>query len=210
VLELPAIAQQGDDVLLVHRARKYQAPPRLEREQEQRRSGRSERSQAGGGAPARRPPRPRAARRWPAPSRRDRQIHSPSHSPGLGALALVRDCGQFGAVSKTVDGRKVVRGFESLPLRLKAVIERKRGVSPTPAGRLNACPLRTYFRQGSSPRSSEHGESVTRMGKQHPRLSRRRPKPCPRPGFLTEAVQTPARLNVTCVTPLGEEVASTS
>jgi hypothetical protein len=26
----------------------------------------------------------------------------------------------------------------------------------------------------------------------------------------TEAVQTPARVNVTCVTPLGEEVASTS
>ena len=54
MLELPAIAQQGDDVLLVHPARKYQAPPRLEREQEQRRSGRSERCQAGGGAPARR------------------------------------------------------------------------------------------------------------------------------------------------------------
>ena len=29
-------------------------------------------------------------------------------------------------------------------------------------------------------------------------------------GFSTEAVQTPARLNVTCVTPLGEEVASSS
>ena len=32
----------------------------------------------------------------------------------------------------------------------------------------------------------------------------------PRPGFSVEAVQTPARVNVTCVTPLGEEVASTS
>jgi hypothetical protein len=32
----------------------------------------------------------------------------------------------------------------------------------------------------------------------------------PRPGFSTEAVQAPARVNVTCVTPLGEEVASTS
>ena len=31
-----------------------------------------------------------------------------------------------------------------------------------------------------------------------------------RPGFATEAVQTAARVNVTCVTPLGEEVASTS
>jgi hypothetical protein len=35
-------------------------------------------------------------------------------------------------------------------------------------------------------------------------------EPYPRPGFSTEAVQTPARVNVTCVTPLGEEVASTS
>ena len=32
----------------------------------------------------------------------------------------------------------------------------------------------------------------------------------PRPGFSTKAVQTPARLNVTWVTPLGEEVASMS
>ena len=32
----------------------------------------------------------------------------------------------------------------------------------------------------------------------------------PRAGFSTEAVQTRARVNVTCVTPLGEEVASTS
>ena len=31
----------------------------------------------------------------------------------------------------------------------------------------------------------------------------------PRPGFSTEAVQTPVRVNVTWVTPLGEEVAST-
>jgi hypothetical protein len=34
-------------------------------------------------------------------------------------------------------------------------------------------------------------------------------EPYPRPGFSTEAVQIPARVNVTCVTPLGEEVAST-
>ena len=33
--------------------------------------------------------------------------------------------------------------------------------------------------------------------------------PTPRPGVLDRAVQTPARVNVTCVTPLGEEVAST-
>ena len=32
----------------------------------------------------------------------------------------------------------------------------------------------------------------------------------PAPRVSTEAVQTPARVNVTCVTPLGEEVASTS
>jgi hypothetical protein len=37
-----------------------------------------------------------------------------------------------------------------------------------------------------------------------------RSRALPRPGFSTEAVQTPARVNVTCVTPLGEEVASTS
>jgi hypothetical protein len=30
------------------------------------------------------------------------------------------------------------------------------------------------------------------------------------PRVLDEAVQTPARVNVTCVTPLGEDVASTS
>jgi hypothetical protein len=29
-------------------------------------------------------------------------------------------------------------------------------------------------------------------------------------GFPTEAIYTPARVNVTCVTPLGEEVVSTS
>jgi hypothetical protein len=34
-------------------------------------------------------------------------------------------------------------------------------------------------------------------------------EPYPRPGLSTEAVQPPARVNVTCVTPLGEEVAST-
>jgi hypothetical protein len=31
-----------------------------------------------------------------------------------------------------------------------------------------------------------------------------------RPGFSTEAIHTAARVNVTCVTPLGEELASTS
>jgi len=29
----------------------------------------------------------------------------------------------FGAVSKTVDGRKVVRGFETLPLRFGGLVE---------------------------------------------------------------------------------------
>jgi hypothetical protein len=37
-----------------------------------------------------------------------------------------------------------------------------------------------------------------------------RAKPYPALGFSTEAVHTPARMNVTWVTPLGEEVASTS
>jgi hypothetical protein len=43
-----------------------------------------------------------------------------------------------------------------------------------------------------------------------PRLLHERAKPTarPRPGTSTEAIQT-ARVNVTCVTPLGEEVAST-
>jgi hypothetical protein len=36
-----------------------------------------------------------------------------------------------------------------------------------------------------------------------------RAKPYPAPGCSTEAVYTPARVNVTCATPLGEEVAST-
>jgi hypothetical protein len=34
--------------------------------------------------------------------------------------------------------------------------------------------------------------------------------PYPRAGYWTEAVQAPARVNVTCVTPLGAEVASIS
>jgi hypothetical protein len=45
------------------------------------------------------------------------EIHSPLHSPAMLIPVVMRDCGGFGAVSKTVDGRKVVRGFESLPLR---------------------------------------------------------------------------------------------
>ena len=44
-----------------------------------------------------------------------------------------------------------------------------------------------------------------------PRLSDRHEPAAPRrPGFSVEAVQTSTRVNVTCVTPLGEEVASTS
>jgi hypothetical protein len=55
---------------------------------------------------------------------------------------------------------------------------------------------------GNSPRSSSR--PMTRG------VSRFRLEPYPRPGFSTAAVHTPARVNVTCVTPLGEEVASTS
>jgi hypothetical protein len=43
-----------------------------------------------------------------------------------------------------------------------------------------------------------------------PSTTQREPAVAAAPGFSTEAVQTPARVNVTCVTPLGEEVASTS
>jgi hypothetical protein len=61
-------------------------------------------------------------RSWPGLLLRRRteaaaEIHSPLHSPGTQAPVLMRRSGRFGAVSKTVDGRKVVRGFESLPLR---------------------------------------------------------------------------------------------
>ncbi|WP_225859116.1 transposase [Streptomyces albicerus] len=40
--------------------------------------------------------------------------------------------------------------------------------------------------------------------------SRDRRRPHPRSGSSVEAVQRPTRVNVTCVTPLGEEAASTS
>jgi hypothetical protein len=52
-----------------------------------------------------------------ASHKRPAEIHSPLHSPAMLIPVVMRDCGGFGAVSKTVDGRKVVRGFESLPLR---------------------------------------------------------------------------------------------
>jgi hypothetical protein len=45
-----------------------------------------------------------------------------------------------------------------------------------------------------------HGSQPTVTGSFAPR----------RPGCSAEAVQIPARVNVTCVTPLGEEVASIS
>src|SRR6266545_1916156 len=52
-----------------------------------------------------------------ASPKRRAEIHSPLHSPGTQAPVVMRHCGRFGAVSKTVVGRKVHRGFESLPLR---------------------------------------------------------------------------------------------
>jgi Phage integrase family len=45
------------------------------------------------------------------------EIHSPLQSPGILIPVVMRDCGGFDAVSKTVDGGNVVREFESLPLR---------------------------------------------------------------------------------------------
>jgi hypothetical protein len=36
----------------------------------------------------------------------------------------MRHCGRFGAVSKIADGRTVVRGFESVPLRYKNELSR--------------------------------------------------------------------------------------
>jgi hypothetical protein len=47
------------------------------------------------------------------------EIHSPLYSPGTQAPVVMRHCGRFGAVSKTVVGLTVHRGFESLPLRYK-------------------------------------------------------------------------------------------
>jgi hypothetical protein len=48
------------------------------------------------------------------------EIHSPLYSPGTQTPVVMRHCGRFGAVSKTVVGLTVHRGFESLPLRLRA------------------------------------------------------------------------------------------
>ena len=47
------------------------------------------------------------------------EIHSPLHSPGIPIPVVMRDCGRFDAVSKTVVGLSVHRGFESLPLRFR-------------------------------------------------------------------------------------------
>src|SRR5918999_1363665 len=48
------------------------------------------------------------------------EIHSPLYSPGTQTPVVMRHCGRFGAVSKTVVGLTVHRGFESLPLRFRA------------------------------------------------------------------------------------------
>jgi hypothetical protein len=80
------------------------------------------------------------------------------------------------------------------------------GLWTTPAGAGAAC-------QGESVANSSDGpDSVAGCGRSWPRHGPRSGPawPLPAPGFSTEAVQVPARVNVTCVTPLGEEVASTS
>ena len=51
------------------------------------------------------------------------EIHSPLYSPGTRTPAVMRHCGRLAAVSKTVAGRKVRRGFESLPLRFLGLVE---------------------------------------------------------------------------------------
>ena len=45
------------------------------------------------------------------------EIHSPLHSPGTQTPVAMRPCSRFGAVSKTVGGLWVPRGFESHHLR---------------------------------------------------------------------------------------------
>ena len=54
------------------------------------------------------------------------------------------------------------------------------------------------------------GEAGSGETSQVRRMPPFRVKPYPAPPFSTEAVHRPARVNVTCVTPLGEEAASTS
>jgi hypothetical protein len=57
------------------------------------------------------------------------EIHSPLYSSGTQTPVVMRHCGRFGTVSKTVDGGNVVREFESLPLRLSGGRERAGGDS---------------------------------------------------------------------------------
>jgi len=66
------------------------------------------------------------------------EIHSPLHSPAMQTPVVMWHCGRFGAVSKTVAGRKVRRGFESLPLRWSGGRERAGGESYAAAHCLTA------------------------------------------------------------------------
>src|SRR5919197_2852364 len=90
--------------------------------------------------------------------------------------------------------------------------------TPAPRGKENAeAPAAPYFRIPERRQSSDVGDK-TPAGRAGESAASPRGAfaSCPRPGrsrrrrFSTEAVQTLARGNVPCVTPLGEEVASTS
>jgi hypothetical protein len=75
----------------------------------------------------------------------------------------MRDCGGFDAVSKTVDGRKVVRGFESLPLRfccrfagtlcLAEPLLSAQGGPSRPQKRADSCSARAAHAHAGPPRT---------------------------------------------------------
>jgi hypothetical protein len=98
------------------------------------------------------------------------EIHSPLHSPGTQAPVVMRHSGRFGAVSKTVDGGNVVRGFESLPLRLKASDRAEAGVLVPRPARVNGCPLpgRTSVRdRQTGAGAGRFGSYVSPTGRPH-------------------------------------------
>jgi hypothetical protein len=86
------------------------------------------------------------------------EIHSPLHSPGTQTPVVMRHCGRFGAVSKTVVGLTVHRGFESLPLRstsripaLRAGLRHVRGPCDIRRRRVSAGQRRPCFARFRSP-----------------------------------------------------------
>src|SRR5215217_3204002 len=97
------------------------------------------------------------------------EIHSPLYSPATRTPVVMWRCGRFNAVSKTVDGRKVVRGFESLPLRIaEPIVEQAKDSGPA-----RAEPKAARLQ----PPVGQHGQSEPRLGVSVPRLPRGRGEP---------------------------------